>query len=225
MNKIITVDGPSGAGKGTLCLWLAQQLNWQLLDSGALYRLVALVAYRQQIKLDDLTALEHAALNLNIEFRQQAHGVGAFLEGQDVSQELRSEKTATIASQVASIPVVRTALLARQRAFASPQGVVADGRDMGTVVFPQAPLKIFLTASANVRAKRRYDQLIQSGASADLNAITQDIKARDARDQNRSTAPLTPAPDALLIDSSTQSIESVCQQAWQQVLKLKLNCL
>lgn len=225
MNKIITVDGPSGAGKGTLSLWLAQQLNWQLLDSGALYRLVALVAYRQQIKLDDLTALEHAALNLNIEFRQQAHGVGAFLEGQDVSQELRSEKTATIASQVASIPVVRTALLARQRAFASPQGVVADGRDMGTVVFPQAPLKIFLTASANVRAKRRYDQLIQSGASADLNAITQDIKARDARDQNRSTAPLTAAPDALLIDSSTQSIEAVCQQAWQQVRKLKLNCL
>lgn len=225
MNKIITVDGPSGAGKGTLSLWLAQQLNWQLLDSGALYRLVALVAYRQQLKLDDLTALEQAALNLNIEFRQQAHGVGAFLEGQDVSQELRSEQTATIASQVASIPVVRTALLARQRAFASPQGVVADGRDMGTVVFPQAPLKIFLTASANVRAKRRYDQLIQSGASADLNAITQDIKARDARDQNRSTAPLTPAPDALLIDSSTQSIEAVCQQAWQQVLNLKLNCL
>ncbi|MGM0565090.1 MAG: (d)CMP kinase [Pseudomonadota bacterium] len=208
---LITVDGPSGAGKGTLCQWLAQQLGWHLLDSGALYRLVALSSIKRGVATDDVETLGQLARHLDVVFDPSgSDGVKTLLDGEDVSRELRTEETGAVASNVAAVPAVREALLARQRSFARPPGLVADGRDMGTVVFPEAPLKVFLTASAEERAQRRHKQLIDKGFGANLGDLLRDIQARDERDRTRSSSPLVPAGDAVELDTTTMPIEEVC---------------
>ncbi|MEZ5591117.1 MAG: (d)CMP kinase [Gammaproteobacteria bacterium] len=207
---VITVDGPSGVGKGTLCRQLAQQLGWHLLDSGALYRLTALAAQQHTTALDDEIALAAIAQALNVQFSStDSGGERIELNGMDVTPDIRSEHAGQAASQVAALPSVRTALLERQRAFRQPPGLIADGRDMGTVVFPDAPLKIFLTASPEVRAKRRYKQLIEKGISASLATLAQDIAERDTRDAQRAVAPLRPAADAIILDTDTLTIAAV----------------
>ncbi|EDY87362.1 cytidylate kinase [gamma proteobacterium HTCC5015] len=216
MAPVITVDGPSGAGKGTLCQWLAQQLGWHLLDSGALYRLTALSAIKTQTDLADHAALGELARNLDVVFDAEgSDGVKTLLEGEDVSRQLRTEDTGAVASQVAAVPEVRAALLERQRSFSTAPGLVADGRDMGTVVFVEAPLKIFLTASAEERAQRRHKQLIDKGFSANLGDLLRDIQARDERDRNRSSSPLVPAEDAIELDTTSMPIEAVCRKVYQ----------
>jgi cytidylate kinase len=215
---VITVDGPSGSGKGTISQRLAHRLNWHLLDSGALYRLVALAAGRTGIALDNAPALAAAARSLDITFdTQSGDGVLTRLGGEDVSLALRTEETGHAASIVAAIPEVRAALLARQKAFAQAPGLVADGRDMGTVVFPGADLKVFLTASAEARAERRYKQLNQKGISATLAALLRDILARDERDQTRAISPLKPAADALVLDTTVMGISEVCDRVFAEV--------
>lgn len=214
---IVTVDGPSGSGKGTICKLLAEHKGWHLLDSGALYRVLGLAANHHGVDLGDDQALAILAAHLDVQFAPQAAGVRVILEGEDVTDEIRTEKSGAAASIVAAIPAVRTALLDRQRAFADQPGLVADGRDMGTVVFPQAAVKIFLTASAEERAQRRYNQLIQKDVGASLQEVLEDIQRRDDRDMNRSVAPLRPAEDALVIDSTSVSIEQVYQQVLEAV--------
>lgn len=207
---IITVDGPGGAGKGTVSMRLAQALGWHLLDSGALYRLVGLAAQQQGVALDDEAGLSLIAEQLDVQFlADQADLVRVVLAGQDVSHEVRTECVGGLASQVAVLDGVRSALLARQRAFATLPGLICDGRDMGTVVFPAAPLKIYLTASADERAKRRLEQLQSKGVAAKLCDLKNDILERDARDMNRAKAPLKPAEDALQLDSTELSITEV----------------
>ena len=206
---VITIDGPSGSGKGTVSQRIAQKLGLHLLDSGALYRLVALVAARTNTALDDASALAAIALNLDITFQPTESGVQARLAGEDVSLAIRAEEIGLAASLVAAIQPVRDALLARQRAFAVAPGLVADGRDMGTAVFPGAPVKIYLTASAEERANRRYNQLKAKGESVSLPRLLEDIQARDARDMNRQVSPLKPAEDAVVIDSSQMGIDEV----------------
>jgi cytidylate kinase len=205
MITIITIDGPSGSGKGTLARRLAQRLGFHLLDSGALYRLTALAAKKQQVDLDS-PQVAAVAEALNVRF--DADGA-AYLDEVCVDAVLRTEQTGAMASQIAARPDVRAALLARQRAFAKAPGLVADGRDMGTVVFIDAPAKLFLDASAQIRAERRYKQLIGNGLSANLAALVEELQARDDRDRNRAIAPLVPASDALVIDSTHLSIEAV----------------
>lgn len=221
---IITVDGPSGAGKGTLCQMLAAKLGWALLDSGALYRVTALAAQQQKVALDNETALEKIAATLDVEFKvtPQCDGVEVILGGENVTSNLRTEETGAMASQVAAINSVRSALLERQRAFQQQPGLIADGRDMGTVVFPNAELKIYLTASAEERGQRRYKQLIEAGKSANLPRIIEDIKARDDRDMNRTVAPLKPAADAIVIDSTSMSINAVFDHVLQAAQKVDL---
>ncbi|MBN1378402.1 MAG: (d)CMP kinase [Gammaproteobacteria bacterium] len=220
---VITVDGPSGSGKGVISQWLAQKLGWHLLDSGALYRLLALAAEKHSLSLSDIVRLVELAQKLDIQFdTQSAEGVITFLAGEDVSLALRTEECARNASQVAAIPEVRTALLERQRAFRQVPGLVADGRDMGTVVFPDAELKIFLTASAAERARRRHKQLNQKGISANLAALSEEIRARDERDQNRAVSPLKPAANAIILDTTHMGIDAVCQAAYTKVQELKL---
>lgn len=221
---VITVDGPSGSGKGTLCQILANQLGWNLLDSGALYRLTALAAQKHGVALDDEALLEAIAEHLDVEFKanENANGVQTILEGEDVTSDIRTETVGGMASQVAAINDVRQALLGRQKAFQQKPGLIADGRDMGTVVFPQAPIKIFLTASAEARAERRYKQLIENGNSASLAAILEDVRARDERDTNRVVAPLKPAEDALVIDSTQMSIEEVVATVLEKVAEADL---
>lgn len=209
---VITVDGPSGAGKGTVCARIAAELGWQLLDSGALYRITGLAADRRGIKLDDESAVADIAANLDVRFQPTPGGVLTLLEGDDVTTTIRSEEVGSLASQVAALPAVRDALLQRQRDFRTAPGVVADGRDMGTVVFTDAPVKVFLTASAEERGRRRYKQLTDKGINASLPALIEDIQARDERDSNRAVAPLKPAQDALLIDSTSMTIDEVCDQ-------------
>lgn len=209
---VITVDGPSGAGKGTVCARIAAELGWQLLDSGALYRITGLAADRRGIKLDDESAVADIAANLDVRFQPTPEGVLTLLEGDDVTTTIRTEEVGSLASQVAALPAVRDALLQRQRDFRTAPGVVADGRDMGTVVFTDAPVKVFLTASAEERGRRRYKQLTDKGINASLPALIEDIQARDERDSNRAVAPLKPAQDALLIDSTSMTIDEVCDQ-------------
>lgn len=211
MQKIITIDGPSGAGKGTVCARLAAQLGWSLLDSGALYRITGLAASRKNIALDNEAEVAKVAASLDVQFAPTTDGVKVILEGDDVTSTIRTEEVGSLASRVAALPAVREALLQRQRDFANVQGLIADGRDMGTVVFPNAPVKIFLTASAEERGQRRFKQLQEKGIEADLNAIIEDIRIRDERDSNRAVAPLKPAEGALYIDSTELSIDEVCE--------------
>ncbi len=218
---VITVDGPSGSGKGTLCQKLADHFGWKLLDSGALYRLVGYLADKKGIT--DQAEIADQALKLDIEFiTDPATGeLKSILEGEDVTRQIRTEACGDLASRVAAIPAVREALLERQRAFRIMPGLIADGRDMGSVVFPAAPLKIFLDADAEERAKRRYNQLKDKGFDASLAKIFDEIQARDERDSKRSSSPLVIAEDALVIDSSKLSIDevfnTVLQAAEQQL--------
>lgn len=207
---VITVDGPSGVGKGTLCQWLAERLGWHLLDSGALYRVLGLAAKHHGVALDKATALVPLAAHLDVQFLHNPKGERlVILEGEDVTRDIRTEAAGSAASLVASFPDVRQALLERQRAFRDSPGLVADGRDMGTVVFPDAPLKLFLTASAMERAQRRHRQLLQMGQDVNLDGLLQEINVRDERDRNRSVAPLVPAEDGVLIDTTELSIDDV----------------
>ncbi|MBL1142836.1 MAG: (d)CMP kinase [Proteobacteria bacterium] len=208
---IITVDGPSGTGKGTICSYLTDWLQWNFLDSGALYRVLALAAQKRGIDNKDETALANLAEKLNVEFKVAGAGslVDVVLDGEIVTDEIRTEEAGNAASQVAPIVAVREALLSRQKAFHKAPGLVADGRDMGTVVFPQATLKIYLTASAEERAKRRLKQLKDKGISANLRDLSADIAERDERDSTRAASPLKPAEDAVIIDTSTLDINEV----------------
>lgn len=215
MTMIITIDGPSGSGKGTLAAKLAQHYGYHLLDSGAIYRLLGLALHQANLldKLDSqLEQAVEVAEHLDIEFKNTADGVLTYLNGENVSHLIRNEQVGGYASQVAVIPELRTALLTRQQNFAQGQGVVADGRDMGTVVFPNAQAKIYLTASAESRAERRFKQLQNAGQNANIDEILAQIQERDKRDMERSTAPLKPADDALIIDSSHLSIDEVFAQ-------------
>ena len=211
---VIAVDGPSGVGKGTLCQALAQHLGWHLLDSGSLYRLTALAAQKHGVPLDDETRLAALAARLEVRFEPlPGRETQVLLEGEDVSATIRSEACGNAASRVAALPAVRAALLQRQRDFRQPPGLVADGRDMGTVVFPDAPVKIFLTASPTARAIRRYNQLREKGISVSLAALAREIAERDARDAGRAIAPLRPASDAHVLDTTELSIAAVRRQA------------
>lgn len=214
---IITVDGPSGVGKGTLCQALAQVLGFELLDSGAIYRVLGIAAQKSAVALEDETALAELASKLDIRFVPEHDRIRVLLKGEEVSQEIRTEIAGNNASKVASFPKVRLALLQRQRDFSTEQGLVADGRDMGTVVFPQAQVKIFLDASSEERANRRLKQLQQKGINADYAQILTEIKERDYRDRNRTVAPLKAAEDALLLDSTTLSISEVIEKALQYI--------
>ncbi|EKO3558844.1 (d)CMP kinase [Vibrio metschnikovii] len=214
---VITVDGPSGAGKGTLCMLLAKKLGFQLLDSGAIYRVLALAAIHHGVDPESEEALVPLATHLDVEFIAEGDLVKVILEGEDVSKALRKEETGMAASKIAALPRVREALLRRQRAFEQGKGLVADGRDMGTVVFPEAAVKIFLDASAEERARRRYKQLQLKGLDVKFDALLSEIQERDDRDRNRSVAPLRPAEGSLLLDSTTLSIDEVVAQALQYI--------
>lgn len=202
---VITIDGPAASGKGTIAARVARSLGFHYLDSGALYRLATFAALKHGISLDDAAALAAQAANLDPVF----DGEKILFEGEDVSTAIRSEAVSSATSQVAAIPEVREALFNLQRRFAHAPGLVADGRDMGTVIFPKAELKVFLTATARVRAERRYKQLVERGEAADLDALTRDLEARDKRDRERETAPLRAAIDAYILDTSEMDIESV----------------
>jgi CMP/dCMP kinase len=207
---IVTIDGPSGSGKGTIARAVATHVGWHLLDSGALYRLAALEGVRRALAPDDVAGHAKAAEALDVTFGTRPDGSELVtLAGKDVTAELRSETAGAGASRVAAWPPLRAALLARQHAFARPPGLVADGRDMGTVVFPAADLKIFLTASADERALRRYKQLKDKDSGVSLAALSREIAERDLRDSTRAVAPLKPAPDAEAIDSTGLTIEQV----------------
>lgn len=212
---VITIDGPSGTGKGTLGFALARSLGWHFLDSGALYRLVGYLALARNIALDAETLLQALAAHLPIEFRPAATGTVLLLDGEDVTDAIRTEVIGDAASRVAALPAVRAALLDRQRAMRRPPGLIADGRDMGTVVFPDAPLKIFLTASPEARAERRYKQLKGKGNDVSFPALLEDIRARDERDARRATAPLVPAPDAEILDTTQLGIDDVTRRVHQ----------
>ena len=218
---VITVDGPSSSGKGTIARLFAEELEWHFLDSGALYRLTALAAERHAIPFDDADGLQTLAAHLDVQFvsDSEAGATRIFLEGEEVTDVIRSEECGNNASKVASIGAVRTALLDRQRAFRQGPGLVADGRDMGTVVFPEADLKIFLTASLEERASRRYKQLKGKVGSDTLSALLKELAERDERDKARTVAPLKPAEDSIVIDTTGVGIDEVMAQVrglWEQ---------
>lgn len=204
---VITIDGPTASGKGTVAQRVADALGWHVLDSGALYRLTALACMRQGVPEDDVARIAQVAGSLDVRFDD-----GVWLEGDDVSFAIRQEAVGNLASRLAAHVPVREALLARQRAFRQPPGLVADGRDMGTVVFPDAGLKVYLVASAEARAERRYKQLMEKGISANIRDLLEDLRSRDMRDATRTAAPLKPAPDALMLDSSGLGIDQTVQQ-------------
>lgn len=206
---VIAIDGPVSSGKGTVAREVARRLEWHLLDSGALYRVLGLYGQRLGANLDDAGEIEPLALQLPVKFQDIGDDTAIFLEDEDVSLTIRTEEVGELASRVAVLEPVRKALLQRQRAFAQAPGLVADGRDMGTVVFPDAPLKVYLTASAEERAKRRHKQLNDKGLGANLAALIEDIRARDERDMNREVAPLRPADDALQVDSTSLTVDEV----------------
>jgi len=206
---VLTIDGPSGSGKGTIAQLVAQKLGWHYLDSGAIYRVLAQAAIKHDVDLDNELNLAEMAEHLDLVFSLDNEQLVVMLEGEDVSTLIRSEQAGNAASKVAALPAVRAALLERQRQFRQAPGLVTDGRDMGTVVFPDADYKVFLTASAEVRAERRYKQLKQKGIESNLSDLISEISERDKRDSQRSVAPLIAAEDALLLDSSEMGIETV----------------
>jgi cytidylate kinase len=213
---VITIDGPSGTGKGTLAERLATRLGWHCLDSGALYRVLGWLAERRGVELEDAESLAVLASGLPVRFTAGR----VLVDDEDVSDLIRSEQAGLAASRVAAHPAVRDALLGWQRAMARPPGLVADGRDMGTVVFPLAPLKVFLDASAEVRADRRYKQLKGKGLDANLPGLVIDIRERDARDRNRPVAPLCAAPDAVQVDSTRMTIDEVLDRVLEEVRRV-----
>lgn len=210
MVRVITVDGPSGAGKGTISRILAKKLGFHYLDSGALYRILGIAAQRHQVDTSNNKGLMTLAEHMDIRFDSSETGdIKALLEGEDITQEMRTEDTGALASLVASHPQVRSALLKRQRMFATEPGLIADGRDMGTIVFPDAVLKIYLTASIEERAKRRYKELLAKGEDVSLLGLIEQVRTRDERDMSRDASPLIPAKDAIELDTSEQTIQEV----------------
>jgi CMP/dCMP kinase len=222
---VITVDGPSGSGKGTLSQLIARHLQWHLLDSGALYRLLALAAIRHGIDFKDINGLETIAKTLDVAFEDNIEGdtVKVILEGNDVTLDVRTEDCGKSASIVAVIPEVRASLFKRQKSFAKFPGLVADGRDMGTVVFPDARLKIFLEASSAERAKRRFSELQQRGLDVSLNGLLSEIEARDVRDRERKASPLVPAQGAFILDTTDMSINDVFEAVKVQIKAVGLD--
>lgn len=221
-SPVITVDGPSGAGKGTLTSLLTECLNWNFLDSGALYRVIAIAAEKRQISFDNVAELVRIGENLNVRFETAKDNTLIYLDDENVTDQVRLETTGNMASKIAPLTEVRNALLHRQKQFRCAPGLVADGRDMGTVVFPDADLKLYLTASPEERAKRRYLQLKEKGLDVSIARLADEIKERDERDMNREVAPLKPATDAILLDSSSMSIEEVFEKAMVYVRQEQL---
>lgn len=215
---VITVDGAGGTGKGTISQIVARELGWKLLDSGVLYRVLALAAQKHSVALDNEPALEVLAEHLDVQFiTRNEGGSSIILEGEDVGDIIRSEKVGNAASQVAILPAVRAALLSRQRAFRELPGLVADGRDMGTVVFPDADLKFFLTASIEERARRRHNQLKEQGIDVNLSGLQEELENRDKRDRERTVAPLKPADEAIIVNTDGLTIEQVVQCVLKEI--------
>lgn len=209
---VLTIDGPSGAGKGTIAARLGRELAWNVLDSGAVYRSVALAALQQDIDIEDTAGLRTLCKDLDLDFTAGETGIEAALDGRPLGDALRAEEVGVMSSKVAAVPEVRAALLDLQRSFRKPPGLVADGRDMGTVVFPEAPIKVFLTASVEERARRRYKQLKDNGESVTFDRLFRDLEARDRRDRERTVSPTLPASDAVIVDSTDLTPDEVVAQ-------------